>query len=104
MIKYTSYVDLLERYPRENAACNHMPQEEIISLHAQNVASLEAQLMECFDGEARVALIEMLKAQVDSGSYQIDSTILAQKIHSMLIGHGTLEAKMDMAPHPGEDE
>jgi len=103
MIKYTSYVDLLERQPRENAACSHKPQEETISLHAQGVAHLEAQLLECFDGEARVALVEMLKAQIDAGSYHVDSTILAQKIQDILVGPAA-EAEMHIALHSDVDE
>ena len=90
MIKaHTSHVDLLEQHSQEAAGASdkHLPQEELASLRAESVAHLEAQLMVCCDEEARAALVQTLKAQVDSGSYHIDSTILAQKMQDLFRAH-----------------
>ena len=86
MIKaHTSHVDLLERHSPEAAqvADKQLSQEELSSARLENVAHLEAQLMAYCDEEARAALVQTLKAQVDSGSYAIDSTTLAQKMQDL---------------------
>ncbi len=101
---HTSYVDLLERHVRKNAASNSMPAEEMRSLYAKSVIHPEDELMVCSDEEVRVALVEMLKMLVDSESYHIDSTILAQKIHGISIVHPAPEAVVEMASHSEMDE
>ncbi len=101
MIKaHTSHVDLLERHSQEatSASDKHSQREELTSSHTESVANLEARLMACCDEEARAAFVQMLKAQVDSGSYHIDSTILAQKMQDLFMTHPTPEFEEDSNP------
>ena len=86
MIKaHTSHVDLLERHSQEaiSASDKHPQREELTSSRTESVANLEVQLRACCDEDARAAFVQTLKAEVDSGSYHIDSTILAQKMQDL---------------------
>ena len=91
---HTSHVDLLEHHSAQ-VADQPLSQEELSSVRSESVAHLEAQLMVCCDEEARAALVQTLKAQVDAGSYAIDSTILAQKMQDLFGTHPASETEED---------
>jgi anti-sigma28 factor (negative regulator of flagellin synthesis) len=59
-------------------------QEKHVESRADSIAQLKAQLMARSDGTARIALVEMLKTQVESGTYHLDSWSLAQNMQSTL--------------------
>lgn len=74
------YVDVLAstaptrtRYPVKNA-----PAGKLLPEQAEHIAYLKARMMARTDGEARIALVERLKAEIEAGTYQIDSTFLVQ--------------------------
>jgi anti-sigma28 factor (negative regulator of flagellin synthesis) len=90
---HISHVDLLEHRFQDAAQVANQPQtqEELSSVRPENVAHVEGKLMACCDEEVRAALVQTLKAQVDAGSYAIDSTILAQKMQDVFGVHPTSE-------------
>lgn len=94
---HTSHVDLLEHRSQEAAQVADQPlsQEELSSVRSESVAHLEAQLMVCCDEEARAALVQTLKAQVDAGSYAVDSTVLAQRMQGLFGTHPASETEED---------
>ena len=107
MIKaHTSHVDLLERHSQEaiSASDMHPQREESTSSRAESVANLEARLRACCDEEARAAFVQTLKAQVDSDSYHIDSTILAQKMQDFFTIYPAPEVENEGNPHAERDE
>jgi anti-sigma28 factor (negative regulator of flagellin synthesis) len=53
---------------------------EQIETHAHSIAKVKAQLLAYSDAVARIAWIKMLKAQIDAGTYIVNSRSIAQKI------------------------
>ena len=56
-----------------------------VETHTGNMARVKAELQASSYAAARIARIEMLKAQVDAGTYIVDSRAIAQKILAVLI-------------------
>lgn len=50
------------------------------ALTTKHVAPLETRLEGMRDGEARIARVEALKAQIEAGTYRVDSKAVAQKM------------------------
>jgi anti-sigma28 factor (negative regulator of flagellin synthesis) len=78
----TSHADLLQRYPQEFTRYTFVQKfvDETHSSREESIAYLQTQLLARSDGEARIAHVAMLKAQIEAGSYRVDSNALAQKM------------------------
>ncbi len=77
--------------------------DESLSTREENIAYLKAQLIARSDGEARIARVEMLKAQIEAGSYSVDAEALARKMLTMPAVHA---AHLQCSRHgkTGKDE
>ncbi|GER88731.1 hypothetical protein KDW_28930 [Dictyobacter vulcani] len=78
------YVDVLAsttptrtRYPAKKTSADTLLPEQ-----AERIAYLKARMMARTDGEARIARVERLKAEIEAGTYQIDATFLAQCVQA----------------------
>ncbi|GCE27371.1 hypothetical protein KDA_28550 [Dictyobacter alpinus] len=59
-------------------AVKRMLADRPLSGQAESIAYLKALVMARTDGEARIALVERLKAEIEAGTYQIDTALLSQ--------------------------
>lgn len=78
-------IDIVERPEYRNtcyqARCTSV--DEPMVSRGESIAQLEAQVMARSDGEDRIARVEMLKLQIEAGTYSLDSNTLAQTMQEI---------------------
>ena len=60
--------------------CSFIDRQGQSELRAGSVGKPDAGLVPCLDGNNRMGYVDMLKAQIDAGAYQVNSRALAGRL------------------------